>query len=107
MTGIEPMKQLLIAFIVALTFVANALAAEPRLLHKGDVLDVEEGVTLTRPILRNALREYGYKNFGPGGIRGHIWTITAYGHDRNRYQIKVHWKTHEVTQVTSPRNFWY
>ena len=101
------MRDIIVAAIAALVFSTNATAAEPRLLHAGDVLDVEEGVTLTRSILRNALREYGYKNLGPGGIRGHIWTITAYGHDRNRYQIKVHWKTHEVIRVTTPRNFWY
>lgn len=101
------MKQLLLIAAAAAMFCSGALASTPRLVHKGDILDVEEGVTLTKFSVRNVLKQYGYRNFGPGGRSGHIITITAWGHNNVRYQIKVHYKSHEVTNVGKPRNFWY
>ncbi len=101
------MKQLLFVTAALFFLCTNVLAAEPRVLRTGDVLNVGEGVTLTRWSVRLALKEYGYTNFGPGGIQGHIIRITAFGPDKNRYELTVHWTTHEVLRVQRPRNFWY
>ena len=101
------MKFVLLVLISMSLFFAPASAAEDRILQTGDTLDVDDGVTLTRWSVRTALRQYGYTNFGPGALQGHIIRITAWGPDKNRYELSVHWTTHEVVRVLTPRNFWY
>lgn len=101
------MKYALLALVSTLMFLSSASAAEERILRAGDKLNVEEGVTLTRWSVRKSLRQYGYSRFGPGALQGHIIRITAWGPDKNRYELSVHWTTHEIVRVRTPRNFWY
>lgn len=90
------MRRILLAAMMAMFFSATALAKEPRLLHEGEFLQVEEGDLLSIYELRRILRDRGYKRLGTGGEYGHILVTTAQGPDRNRYEIKVHGRTGEV-----------
>lgn len=96
------------AAVLALTISSVATAsAETDLLSRGDILTTADDGWITRRGLRDALRERGYQNFGPGGIRGHIWAITAYAQDGARYDIRVNARTRVVTKASLIRNFWY
>ncbi len=97
-----------LAAAIALFLAFGAAAEEePRILKRGDVIELDEGETLTLQRFRTVLKEYGYYSLGPGGQYGRILTITAFAHNRDRYQLKAHTQTGEITRAVKARNFWY
>ena len=100
------MKTHLLALGVAFSFVISPVAAEPRLLQTGDVIDLGDDDYMDRMEFRAILLDYGYTRIGTGGRYGSIQVITAQGYDKNRYEIKVNSRTGEVVRVQAVRRLY-
>ncbi|WP_428407022.1 hypothetical protein [Hyphococcus sp.] len=74
-------------------------AEETRLLKTGDVIEIEDGNTLSVPELRKILRSYGYTRLGTGGRYGSLLVMTAWGPDGNRYEFKINSNTGKVQRA--------
>ena len=93
------MKKFLIIVLATASCMFAAHADETRLLKTGDIIEIEDGDTLSLPELRKILRSYGYTRLGTGGRYGRLLIITAWGPDGNKYEFKINSSTGEVQRA--------